>query len=170
MYPVTLKEYTVDSHYFEFQGTLWNTLRYPYLDISDLQNWGKKIQTITFNKYICNWTLEVSDILKILWKRGELSPHFHNIFYLLLDFHFKAGIRFSLRDKQLFEISKVEITRVNCILISKVRMKQSTIITWDRQASANNVDPDWMPQNVVSNQGLHCLPLIHQLYRHINKQ
>ena len=32
---------TVDSHYLEFQGTLWNTLRYPYLDISDLQNWGK---------------------------------------------------------------------------------------------------------------------------------
>ena len=33
--------YTVDSRYLEFQGTLWNTSRYPYLDISDLQNWGK---------------------------------------------------------------------------------------------------------------------------------
>ena len=32
---------TVDSCYLEFQGTLWNTSRYPYLDISDLQNWGK---------------------------------------------------------------------------------------------------------------------------------
>ena len=32
---------TVDSRYLEFQGTLWNTSRYPYLDISDLQNWGK---------------------------------------------------------------------------------------------------------------------------------
>ena len=29
---------TVDYHYFEVQGTLLNTLRYPYLDISDLQN------------------------------------------------------------------------------------------------------------------------------------
>ena len=31
---------TVDSRYLELQGTLWNTSRYPYLDISDLQNWG----------------------------------------------------------------------------------------------------------------------------------
>ena len=26
----------------------------------------------TFNKYMCNWTLEVRDVLKILWKRGEI--------------------------------------------------------------------------------------------------
>ena len=51
---------------------------------------------------------------KILWKRGE-SPLFHNIFYLLLDFHVYAGTRFSLRDKRLFEISEFEITRVNCM-------------------------------------------------------
>ena len=49
----------------------------------------KIIRTTTFNKYICNWTLEVRDIhvSKILWKRGAISPFFHNIFYLLLDFH-----------------------------------------------------------------------------------
>ena len=52
----------------------------------------KIIQTTTFNKYICYWTFEVRDILKILWKRrncslGAISPLFHNIFYLLLDFH-----------------------------------------------------------------------------------
>ena len=34
---------------------------------------------------------------------------------------------------------------------------------WDRQAWANCVDPDQMPQNAVSDQGLHCLPLIQQL-------
>ena len=34
----------------------------------------KIIRTTTFNKYICNWTLEVRDILKILWKRGEIAP------------------------------------------------------------------------------------------------
>ena len=38
---VNLYRFTVDSRYLEFQGTLWNTSRYPYLDISDLQNWGK---------------------------------------------------------------------------------------------------------------------------------
>ena len=32
---------TVDSRYLEFQGTHWNTSRYPYIDISDLQNLGK---------------------------------------------------------------------------------------------------------------------------------
>ena len=30
----------------------------------------------------------------------------------------------------------------------------------DRQAWVNSVDPDEMPQNVASHQGLHCLPLI----------
>ena len=71
----------------------------------------KIIRLTTFYKYICNWTLEVRDILKIVWKRGEISPLFHNIFYLLLDFHVWAGTRFSLRDKRLFEIAKV-----NCML------------------------------------------------------
>ena len=29
---------TVESHYLEIQGTLQNTSRYPYFNISDLQN------------------------------------------------------------------------------------------------------------------------------------
>ena len=29
---------SVDSRYLEIQGTLWNTSRYPYFDISVLQN------------------------------------------------------------------------------------------------------------------------------------
>ena len=33
---------------------------------------------------------------------------------------------------------------------------------WDRQARENNIDPDEMPQNGTSHQGLHCLPLIQQ--------
>ena len=36
-----MRNNTVDSRYIEFQGTLWNTSRYPYFDISDMQNWGK---------------------------------------------------------------------------------------------------------------------------------
>ena len=39
-------------------------------------------------------------------------------YYLILDFYIKTGIRFSLRDKRLFEITEVEITRVDCILKS----------------------------------------------------
>ena len=39
---------------------------------------------------VCNFTPEVRDILKIMWKRGEIAPFllFSTIFcYLLLDFH-----------------------------------------------------------------------------------
>ena len=78
-------------------------------------------QTTIFHKWICNLTPEVRDILKILWKRGEIAPEeqfllFSTIFcYLLLDFHVKTGTRISIRDKRSFEISEVEIMRVNCI-------------------------------------------------------
>ena len=33
----------------------------------------KLIRLTTFNKYMCNWTLKVRNILKILWKRGVWS-------------------------------------------------------------------------------------------------
>ena len=51
---------------------------------------------------------------------GEIAPEeqflpLSTIFYdLMLDFYVKTGIRFSLRDKRLFEITEVEITRVDC--------------------------------------------------------
>ena len=41
-----------------------------------------------------------------------LTPFFHNIFYLLVDFLVIQGPDFLLRDKRLFEISEVEITGV----------------------------------------------------------
>ena len=36
--------------------------------------------------------------------------------YLMLNFYVRTRIRFSLQDRQLFEITKVEITRVDCNL------------------------------------------------------
>ena len=82
---------------------------------------GKLNQTATFSKWICNVTPEVVDILKILWKRGEIAPEEQSLLflfsttfcYLSLDFHVKTGPRFSLRDKRLFEISEVKIVRVD---------------------------------------------------------
>ena len=59
-------------------------------------------------------------MLKILWKRGEIAPEeqfllSYTIFCnLVLYFYVKIGIRFSLRDKRLVEITEVEITRVDC--------------------------------------------------------
>ena len=58
---------------------------------------------------------------KILWKMGEIAPGEQFLplstifYYLILEFYVKTGIRFSLRDKRLFEITEVEITRVDCI-------------------------------------------------------
>ena len=49
---------------------------------------------------------------------GEIAPEEQ---FLLLSTIFydyvKTGIRFSLRDKQLFEIAEVEITRVDCMCL-----------------------------------------------------
>ena len=62
-------------------------------------------------------------MMNILWKRGEIAPGeqfllLSTIFcYLVLDFYVKTRIRFSLRDKRLFEITEVEITRVDCIYL-----------------------------------------------------
>ena len=57
---------------------------------------------------------------------GEIAPEEQFLplstifYYLMLDFYVKTGIRLSLRDKRLFEITEVEITRVNCILLLHV--------------------------------------------------
>ena len=65
-------------------------------------------------------------MLKILWKMGEIAPEeqflpLSTIFYdLILDFYVKTGIRFSLPDKRLFEITEVEITRVDCTTFRSV--------------------------------------------------
>ena len=75
--------------------------------------------------------------MKILWKRrrncslGAISPLFHNISHLLLDFHVSTGTRFSLRDKRLFEISEVEITRVDCIGFDSKRNAYMKVISYD---------------------------------------
>ena len=45
------------------------TSTYPSCRIEE-----KLIRTTKFNKYVSNWTLEFRDILKILWKRGEIAP------------------------------------------------------------------------------------------------
>ena len=56
-----------------------------------------------------------------LWKRGEIAPQEHFLLFstifcnLILDFCIKTRTRFPLRDKRLFEITEVEITRVDCI-------------------------------------------------------
>ena len=63
-------------------------------------------------------------MLKILWNRGEIAPEeqflllFTIFSYLMLDFYVETRIGFSLRDKLLFGITEVEITRVDCIFHS----------------------------------------------------
>ena len=64
MFSLSLLCITVDSHYLEFQGTLWNTLRYPFCSTTKQPHLTN----------ICVIGLLKLDILKILWKRGEIAP------------------------------------------------------------------------------------------------
>ena len=63
---------------------------------------------------------------------GEIAPkeQFLSLstifYYLMLDFYVKTGIRFSLRDKRLFEITEVEITRVDCMSYFEVSATQAS--------------------------------------------
>ena len=90
--------------------------------------------------------------VKILRKRGEIAPQeqfllFSTIFcYLMLDFNVKTRIRFSLRDKRLFEITEVEITRVDCIhntLQDNEKVQQSTKRRDKRGVHFNNTNSDF---------------------------
>ena len=94
-------------------------------------------------------------MLKILWKRGEIAPEeqfllLSTIFcYLMLDFYVETGISFSLRDKRLFEIAEVEITRIDCIIIMIIIMIEKQKHIYERDYLAQNAlltssicDPD----------------------------
>ena len=65
-------------------------------------------------------------MLRILWKRGEIAPEeqfllLSTLFcYLVLDFYVQTRIRFSLRDKRLFEITELDIKRVDCSLLELI--------------------------------------------------
>ena len=83
-------------------------------------------------------------MLKILWKREDIAPEEQFLLlstilcYLKLNFYVKIRIRLSIRDKRSFEITEVEITRVDCI---KCQIKKLS----------NSADPD---QSVASDQSL----------------
>ena len=103
-------------------------------------------QTTTFNKWIRNLIPEVRGILKILWKRGEISPLPQLFCYMFLDVHVKTWPRISLRDKRLFEISEVEITRVDCneknkqtpLWNNRQRRSETEKLLWNKQKSVCN--------------------------------
>ena len=73
-------------------------------------------------------------MLKILRKRGKIAPQEQFLplstifYYLMLDFCVETGIKFSLRDKRLFEITEAEITRVDCA--SKTMIAKSNSLTY----------------------------------------
>ena len=82
-------------------------------------------------------------MLKRLWKKGGIAPEEQFLplstifYYLMLDFYVKTGIRLSLRDKWLFEITEVEITRVNCISVSTTEIHKNRIIMLHMSWSTN---------------------------------
>ena len=58
--------------------------------------------------------------------KSNFSPY-PQYFYLLLSFYVRTGTRISLRDKRLFEITEVEIARVDCISHLLLRTFRSTV-------------------------------------------
>ena len=46
----------------------------------------------------------------------------------MLDFYVRTWIRFSLRDKRLFKITDVKITRVDCGEFNNIRQKHSFLV------------------------------------------
>ena len=84
-------------------------------------------------------------MLKMLWIMGEIAPEEQFLplstifYYLVLDFDVKTGIRFSIRDKRLFEITEVEITRVDCTIIS---IKKKITLNYPKY---NNVSKGFFP-------------------------
>ena len=115
----------------------------------------KKNRTTTFNKYICYWTLEIRDILKnIVEKRrncslGAISPLFYNIFLPVVSFLCLGRDQISLRDKRLFEISEVEITRVNCVFKLKTGSNEPRLTSHRCWVNDVSLFSDWHQSCVI---------------------
>ena len=82
---------------------------------------------------------------------GEIAPEEQFLplstmfYYLMLDFYVKTGIRFSLRDKRLFELTEVEITRVDCISHITMRIQSAHKNAVRLQVSAELEKDDKLP-------------------------
>ena len=81
---------------------------------------------------------------------GEIAPEeqFHPLstifYYLMLNFYVKTGIRFSLRDKRLFEITEVEI--ISIFHVCMVWIEKSVTRVTDRHHEACRVMPNSDPE------------------------
>ena len=97
--------------------------------------------TTKFHKWTCNLTPLVRNICWKYCGTGEKLILFSTIFcYLMLDFCVKTRIRFSLRDKRLFEITEVEITRVDCTFISYIGDdKIQKVYIWKKRDNIANI-------------------------------
>ena len=116
----------------------------------------KTIWTTNFYKW--NLTpLNRNVYWKYCEKRGEIAPQeqfllFSTIFYnLILDFCVITRTRFFLRDKRLFEITEVEITRVDCILNRKkwlahkdLAYNATTFHIWFQYCCSNQENIIWI--------------------------
>ena len=85
----------------------------------------------------------------------------------MIFFLFPQKIEFEMSNPGFWDnkksISKCHLQKLLPNILS-VKDKDVSYLPYysDRQAWANNVDPDERLQNAASHQGLHCLPLIQQ--------
>ena len=96
-----------------------------------------------FYKWLCNLTPLIGNIYWKYCGKGEKLQFllFSTIFCnLILDFCVKTRTRFSLRDKRLFEITEVEITRVNCIIFLEYSFPAKETLLSRAMAKSNKVE------------------------------
>ena len=78
---------TVNSCYLEVQGTVWNNSRYPYLNISDLQNWEKNKLNSLISKMNMQFDSESWIYIENIVEKGRncslgaISPLFPQYFF-----------------------------------------------------------------------------------------
>ena len=59
---------------------------------------------------------------------------------------------------QTLLLYKIQVVVNSCHCDVRVLCKERVICkTWTQRTLANSADPDQMPQNAASDQGLHCL-------------
>ena len=107
-------------------------------------------RTTKFHTWTCKLTPIVSNIYwKYCGTRREIAPEeqfllLSAIFcYLMLDFYVKAGIRISLRDKRLLEITDVEITRVDCTIFVIRIWAPQRLSQWQEELLYNSQRKHW---------------------------
>ena len=95
---------------------------------------------------------------------GAISPLIHSILLPDARFYVQRRTRFSLRDKRLFEITEVEITRVDCILYHPHKCRPCSVYFVLKFAVSDN-NGTTIIIKLNTDLKITFIPLVFRLYR-----